>query len=85
MAVKTWPFALKEEHRLLILENKSLRIIFRSRRDENGEWRKLHNKELGSSHHSHNIVRVIKSRRLMEVQQAARLGESRSVFKIVNR
>ena len=30
----------------------------------NGEWRRLHNEELHSLYTSHNIVKVIKSRRL---------------------
>ena len=34
------------------------------KRDENGEWRRLHNEELHSLYRSPNIIRVIKSRRL---------------------
>ena len=34
------------------------------KRDENGEWRRLHNEELHILYRSPNIVRVIKSRRL---------------------
>ena len=34
------------------------------KRDENGEWRRLHNEKLHSLYRSPNIVRVIKSRRL---------------------
>ena len=41
-----------------------LRRIFGPKRDEvTREWRKLHNKELIDQYCSHNIVRVIKSRR----------------------
>ena len=38
--------------------------IFRSKRDANGEWRRLHNEELHSLYRSPIVVRVIKSRRL---------------------
>ena len=41
-----------------------LRLILRKLRDENGEWRRLHNEERNSLYRSPNIVRVIKSRRL---------------------
>ena len=38
---------LREEHRLRVFENKVLRKIFGTKRDEiTGEWRKLHNTEL---------------------------------------
>ena len=36
-----------------------------TQRDENWEWRRLHNEELHSLYRSPNIVRVIKSRRQM--------------------
>ena len=38
--------------------------MYGPKRDENGEWRRLHNEEFHSLYHSPNIVRVIKSRRL---------------------
>ena len=37
---------------------------FEHKRDENGEWRRLHNEELPSLYRSPNIVKVIKSIRL---------------------
>ena len=41
------PVVLREECRLRIFENRVLRRIFGSKRDEvTGEWRRLHNKEL---------------------------------------
>jgi hypothetical protein len=45
---ETWPFTLREEHRLRVFENRMLRKIFRPKREEDGSWRKLHNDELHS-------------------------------------
>ena len=43
---ETWSLTLKEEHRLMVFENKVLRKIFGAKRDDiAGEWRKLHNAE----------------------------------------
>jgi len=57
--------ALREERRLRVFENRVLRRIFGSKRDEiTREWRKLHNEELNDPYSSPNIVRVIKSRRM---------------------
>jgi len=48
-----------------VFENRVLRGIFGSRRDEvTGEWRKLHNEELNDLYCSPIIDRVIKSRRM---------------------
>jgi hypothetical protein len=56
---------LREESRARVFENRVLRRIFGSKRDEiTGEWRKLHNEELNNLYSSLTIVRVIKSRRL---------------------
>ena len=52
-------------------------------RDENGEWRRLHNEELHSLYRSPNIVRVIKSRILRWTGHVARMEEGRSAFKIL--
>ena len=44
---ETWSLTLREEHRLMVFENRVLRRIFGHRRDGvTGEWRKLHNEEL---------------------------------------
>ena len=54
---------LREERRLRVFENRVLRRIFGSKRDEvTGELRKLHNEELIDFYCSSNIVRVIKLR-----------------------
>jgi hypothetical protein len=42
-----WSLTLREKHGLRVFENKVLRKIFGSKRDEaTGGWRKLHNEEL---------------------------------------
>ena len=43
---ETWSLTLREERRLRVFENRVLRRIFGSKRDEvTGEWRKLHHKK----------------------------------------
>jgi hypothetical protein len=56
---ETWSLILREEHRLRAFENRVLRIIIRTKRDDiTGGWGKLHNEELTS------IIIIIKSRRM---------------------
>ena len=43
--------------------------MFGPKRDENGEWRRLHNEELHSLPWSRNIVRVIKYRRFENINK----------------
>ena len=45
---ETWSLTLREECRLRVFENRILRRIFGPKRDENGEWRRLHNEKLFS-------------------------------------
>ena len=52
---ETWSLTLREESRLR---------VFGFKRDENEEWRRLHDEELLSLYRSPNKVRVAKSRRL---------------------
>ena len=62
---ETWSLTLREERRLRVFGNRVLRRMFGPKRDEViWEWRKLHNEELNDLFSSHNIVRVIKSRRM---------------------
>jgi hypothetical protein len=56
---------LREDVRLRVFENKMLRRVFGSKRDEvKGGLRKLHDEELNDLYGSPNIVRVIKSTRM---------------------
>ena len=60
---KTWLLTLREECRLMSLENRVLKRIYGPKRDKViGEWRTLHKKELNDLYSSPNIVWVIKSR-----------------------
>ena len=75
---------LREEPRLRLFENRVLRRIFGTKRDEvRGEWRKLHNEELDYLYRSPNIVRVIKSRRMRWVGHVARMREWRGIYRVL--
>jgi hypothetical protein len=78
-----WYLTLREERRLRVFENRVLRQIFGSKRDANGEWRRLLNEELHSLYSSPNIATVIMSRRLRWAGHVARMEEDRSAFKIL--
>ena len=47
-----------------------------------GEWRKLHNEKLNDLYCSPNIVRVIKSRRMVWAGNVAGMGERRGVYRV---
>ena len=51
---EAWSLTLREESRLRVFENRILRQIFGPKRDENREWRRLHNEELHSLYRSLN-------------------------------
>jgi len=81
---ETWSLTLREERRLRVFENRVLRKIFEPKRNEvTGEWRKLHNEELNNLYSSPNTVRVIKSRRMRWAGHVARMGEGRSVYRVL--
>jgi len=48
-----------------------------------GDWRRLHNAELHKLYTSPNVIRVIKSRRMLWVWHVARMGEMRSAYSIL--
>jgi hypothetical protein len=68
-----------------VYENRVLRGIFWQKRDEvMGEWRKLHNEELNDLYSLPNIIRMIKSRRMMRcVVHAARMGVKRNACRLL--
>jgi hypothetical protein len=57
---ETWSLTLREEHRLRVFENRVLRRIFGSKRDQvTGGWTKLYNAELHNLYSSPSIIRMI--------------------------
>ena len=58
--------------------------IFGPMRDEvKREWRRLHDEELNGLYSSPNIVRVIKSRRMIWAGHVARMGEERGAYRVL--
>jgi len=67
-----------------MFENRVLRRIFGPKRDKViVEWRKLHHEELNDLYSLPNIARVIKSRRIRWAGHVARMGERRSVYRVL--
>jgi hypothetical protein len=67
-----------------VFENRVLRRIFGPKRDEvTGQWRKLHYGELRNLYSSRDIIRQIKSRRIMWAGHAASMGEGRKVCRVL--
>jgi hypothetical protein len=74
---------MREERRLRVFENRVLRRVFGSKRDEvTGEWGQLH-EELNDLYSSPNIVRVVKSRRMRWAGHVARMGVERWVQSVL--
>jgi hypothetical protein len=77
---------IREEHRLRVFENRVLRRIFGPKGDEvTGEWRKLHSGELHNLYLSPDIVRQVKSTRMMWTGYVVRKGKERKLYKILVR
>jgi hypothetical protein len=67
-----------------VFENRVLRRIFGSKRDEvTGEWRKLHSEELHNLYSFPDIIRQVKSKRMRWAGHVARIGEERKVYKVL--
>ena len=47
------------------------------------EWREIYNEELNDRYCLHNIVRVIKSRRMRLAGNVARMGEKGGVYRVL--
>ena len=81
---ETWSLTLREERGLRVFENRVLKRVFGSKRDEvTGEWRKLHNEELRDLYSLPNIVRDVKSRRMRWAGYVAGIGERRVVHRVL--
>jgi hypothetical protein len=79
-----FPYEYKEENILRVFENRVLRRIFGPKWDDvTGEWRKLHNEELHILYSSPNIIRQIKSRRIIWAGHVARMGEEKNVYRVL--
>jgi len=79
---ETWSLTLREECSLRVSENRVLKRIFGSMREEvTGECRKLHNEKLNDLHPSPNIVRMMKSRRW--AGHVACMGERRGINRVL--
>jgi hypothetical protein len=61
-----------------------LRRIFGPKGNEvTWEWRRLHNKELYAAYSLSNIIRVIKSRRIIWVGHVTLMVERRGAYRVV--
>ena len=81
---ETWSLTLREERRLRVFENRVLKGIFVTKRNEvTGEWRKLHNEELNDLYCSPNTMLVIKSRRMRWAGHVASVIERRGVCRVL--
>jgi hypothetical protein len=67
-----------------VFENRVLRRIFGSKRDEvRGEWKKLYNEKLNDLYCSPNSIQLIKSRGMRWAVYVARVGERRGVYRVL--
>jgi hypothetical protein len=58
---ETWSLTLRKEHELRVFENRVLRRIYGTKRDEvTGDWRKLHNEELHNLYTYPSIIKMMK-------------------------
>jgi hypothetical protein len=81
---ETWSLTLREERRLRVSENRVLRRIFGTKRDEvTRELRKLHSDKLNDLYSSPNTIRVIKLKRMRWMGHVAPMGERISVYRIL--
>jgi hypothetical protein len=85
---ETWSLTLREEHTLRKFENRVLRRIFGPKMDGvTGGWKTLQNEELHDLYSSPSIIKIIKmkSRRMRWAGHVARIGEKRSVHRLLVR
>jgi hypothetical protein len=60
-----------------------LRRKFGPKREQVVSWRKLHNDEIHNLYSSPNIVRVVKSKRMMWAGHVARMGDGGGVYGVL--
>jgi hypothetical protein len=76
---ESWFLILREEHRQKVFENRVLRRVFGSKRDEvTGGWRKLHD-----LYSSLSIIRIIRSSRMRWAGHVARMRERRNAYRLL--
>jgi hypothetical protein len=81
---ESWSLTLSERHRLGMFENRVLRRIIGSKRDEvTGEWRILHDEELHDLNSSPSIIRIMKARRMRWTGHVARMGEKMNAYRLL--
>jgi hypothetical protein len=72
---ESWSLTLREEHRLGVFQNRVLRRILGTKREEvTGEWRKLHDEELLDLCSLPSAIKIKKPRRMRWVGHVARMG-----------
>jgi hypothetical protein len=57
-------------------------VVFVSKREKDGSWRKVHNDELHNLYSSPNIVKMIKFRMMRWAGHVACMGEGRGVYRV---
>jgi hypothetical protein len=81
---ETWSLILREEHRLKVFENRMLRRMFGTRKDQvTGGWRELHNEELHDLYFSPSLIGMIKLRGSGCAGHLRRMGEERNVYRLL--
>jgi hypothetical protein len=79
-----WFLILREEHRLRVFENRVLRKVFGSKRDEvTGKWKRLHNEEPCNLYSSPNTLWVMKSIIMIWAGHVARMEWRRGAYMVL--
>jgi hypothetical protein len=60
-------------------------VIFVSKRDEIGEWTRLHNEDVHDLYTLSSIIRLIKSRGMRCTGHVARMGDGRGAYRVLVR
>jgi hypothetical protein len=81
---ETWSLTVRGEHKLRVIGNRVLRIIFGPKKDGVMEgWRKLHDEELHNLHSPPDIIRIIKSKSMRWAGHVTRMGEKRHMYRLL--